>query len=228
MSTVASGVPTTVELAPGTRGLNVRPGPGTSYDPPIATLRPGQRVTIEGKSLDGRWVWLAEPRGWAAAHLLVDAKPETPARPTEGDAVPAVEIFPRGQDWRTAGSLNQLLSQVNAMAPRRRKSHDGTIGDRAHSARKSDHNPNARGVVTALDITHDPANGCDCQLIADRLIASRDPRIKYVIWRGKIASSLMQPWVWRPYTGPNKHDKHIHVSVDADPTLYDSTKAWSI
>src|SRR4051794_9209283 len=58
--------------------------------------------------------------------------------------------------FRLAKALETLRSQVNAAHPTRRKASDGWIGDTAHSARKSDHNPNSAGVVCALDMTHDP------------------------------------------------------------------------
>ena len=60
------------------------------------------------------------------------------------------------------------------------------------------------------------------------MVQSRDPRIKYLIFQGRIVSSLRQPWVWRPYTGANAHMQHLHVSVDADPRLHDDDGAWRI
>ena len=57
--------------------------------------------------------------------------------------------------------------------------------------------------------------------MAEMLRLSQDPRIKYLISNKRIASSKVQPWVWRPYTGANAHTKHFHVSVMADPKLYD-------
>jgi len=46
----------------------------------------------------------------------------------------------------------KLRDQVNRRWPRRDKASDGWIGDRAHSERISDHNPNKAGVVHAIDI----------------------------------------------------------------------------
>lgn len=131
-------------------------------------------------------------------------------------------------NWRLAKSLEQLRAQVNAAYPNRSKTSDGTIGDARHAASKSDHNPTSAGVVTAIDITHDPAHGVVIADIAEVLRKSLDPRIKYVICNGRIFSSKTSPWVWRPYTGTNAHSKHIHVSVMADPALYDDTRPWAL
>jgi hypothetical protein len=130
--------------------------------------------------------------------------------------------------FRVAKSLLTLRDQVNAMAPGRDTSSDGTIGDEAHRNRKSDHNPNDDGVVTAMDITHDPAHGVDAGELAEMLRASQDRRIKYVISNSRIFSSEKSPWQWRPYSGPNAHTKHVHVSVMGEKSLYDNTQPWSI
>lgn len=138
--------------------------------------------------------------------------------------------------WRVAKSLAALRSQVNAKYPGRSKASDGTIGDPAHQSRASDHNPwivdGGEGVVTALDITHDPAHGCDSGRIAETLRTSRDPRIKYIISNARIASSSAKPgaaaWAWRPYTGSNPHRKHCHISVQSDKARYDSTAPWTL
>lgn len=117
--------------------------------------------------------------------------------------------------WRLAASLDGLRKQINALSPNRSKVSDGTIGDTAHSNRKSDHNPDGDGIVRALDITHDPAHGIHSHKLALALVESRDPRISYIISNGKIVSgaSGKQPWVWRNYTGKNPHNHHVHISV---------------
>lgn len=131
---------------------------------------------------------------------------------------------------RLARSLKTLRTQINAAAPNRSKASDGTIGDAAHASRSSDHNPWVRdggtGVVTALDITHDPARGVDAGILADSLIASRDRRIKYVIWNRRIASATTSPWTWRTYGGANPHTKHVHISVVPDRARYDDVAPW--
>jgi hypothetical protein len=129
--------------------------------------------------------------------------------------------------WRLARSLIRLLAQVNASAPGRSRTSDGTVGDAAHSSRASDHNPDAQGIVRALDLTHDPGR-FDAHAFADRLLAAQDVRLKYVISRGRIGSGPagLSPGKWRPYSGSNPHDKHVHVSVVAGD-LGDRDGAWT-
>lgn len=117
--------------------------------------------------------------------------------------------------WRLAKSLAKLRNQINELSPNRNKASDGTIGDTAHSSRASDHNPDKGGVVRGMDITHDTAHGIDSEKLAEALLASRDPRVKYVISNRKIASGAggPKPWVWRKYTGKNPHNHHVHISV---------------
>lgn len=130
--------------------------------------------------------------------------------------------------WRVAKSLLTLRDQVNARWPNRNKENDGTIGDASHQSRQSDHDPDMNGVVTAMDITHDPKSGCDSYALAEVFKASRDPRIKYIISNRKICSSEVDPWNWRPYHGANPHDHHVHVSVIDIKAKYDDTTPWNL
>jgi hypothetical protein len=135
-----------------------------------------------------------------------------------------------GVAWRVARSLDTLLGQLNAAAPRRSKASDGSIGDAAHASRDSDHNPwYGPGVVTARDFTHDPAGGLDCQWLANALVAAKDSRVKYVIYNRRICDSRPgnNPWVWMPYSGTNPHTKHLHLSV-MDNASCDDTRGWSL
>lgn len=133
--------------------------------------------------------------------------------------------------WRVAASLDVLLEQINEAAPNRDKASDGSIGDTDHSKRTSDHNPwCGPGVVTARDFDHDPAAGADMNEWAEALRKSRDPRIKYVIWNKRMFSSYptsgYAAWTWRPYTGPNLHTIHMHVSVQCNDSKDDKRK-WA-
>lgn len=120
---------------------------------------------------------------------------------------------------RPAKSLVVLRDQLNTLFPKRSKASDGMLGDTAHQATSSDHNPDANGVVKAFDITHDPANGVDIVKLGDILI--QDSRTNYVIRNRQI----WQSGSWKPYTGINPHDKHLHLSVKGD---YDNLKEWSV
>jgi hypothetical protein len=129
-----------------------------------------------------------------------------------------------------AQSLEVLRSQLNTRFPSRSKASDGGIGDAAHASRDSDHNPwYGPGIVTARDFTHDPANGMDGNILAAQLAASRDSRIKYVIWAGRIMDSRPEfhPWTWQPYHGANGHYHHVHLSVMPNPAC-DDTRSWNL
>lgn len=131
--------------------------------------------------------------------------------------------------YRLAKSLSVLRDQIDAQWPDRNKASDGWIGDTAHASRKSDHNAWVRdekgGVVTALDVTHDPAHGVDCNRIADSV--KDDPRVKYVIWNRKIWNPSVSK-SWRQYSGSNPHTKHVHISVLPDKGHYDSANLWPL
>jgi hypothetical protein len=138
--------------------------------------------------------------------------------------------------WRVARSLAVLRDQIDRRYPNRSKASDGSIGDTNHLAQgwtESDHNPwyplPAGGVVTAIDITHDPANGVDIGRLSDELAASRDPRIKYIIANALILDSRpqFQPWQWVRYTGSNPHDHHLHLSV-MDNASCDDPRPWNL
>lgn len=118
--------------------------------------------------------------------------------------------------WRPAKALMTLLAQIDAAAPKRSKVSDGRIGNAEHALRASDHNPNSRGVVTAMDVTHDPKHGCNAEIITEGLRLSQNGRIKYVIWNRRVFSATVKPWKWRAYTGKNPHTVHFHISVVDD------------
>lgn len=116
-----------------------------------------------------------------------------------------------------------LRDQINGRWPGRDKRSDGWIGDRAHSKRKSDHNPDKNGWVHALDIDENMGkgkwrNGRAARKLADQLrayAASGLPgskRVKYVVYEGRLASGTYRSkwWQWRP--GNWGHYQHIHIS----------------
>lgn len=137
---------------------------------------------------------------------------------------------------RLANSLVRLRDQVNAAYPNRNKASDGWIGDAAHAASPSDHNPNSQGVVNALDLTNDPAHGFDVHALAERLRVNRHPNLRYIISNSRIASAGTG-WNWARYGGSNPHSKHAHFSVGYPTTTtgdgkstgnYDDSRDWNI
>ena len=100
-----------------------------------------------------------------------------------------------------------VLRQATALKPKRKKASDGLLPSAAHLAQSpnSDHNTGF-----AVDLTHDPAFGIDCREIFDKL--KDDKRVKYLIFKGKIWSEEQGE---RNYTGSNKHEKHLHISIEA-------------
>ena len=129
----------------------------------------------------------------------------------------------------------RLRDQIDRRWPKRDKRSDGWIGDSAHAARKSDHNPNKAGIVHAIDITENLGkgknrNGRSARRLANELLeyaASGLPgsnRLKYVVYENRIASGTYKRsfWTWR--SGSYAHTAHIHVSftskADRDGTAY--------
>ena len=172
--------------------------------------------------------------GESHAHAPERGSLAQPADPAKRQS--AVRSRPAGLEapipWRLAASLKALRSTLDALAPSRSKLSDGSIGNAAHASRASDHNPwvvhGSQGVVTAIDVTHDPKGGCDVGKLAESLRIGRDPRIKYVIFDRRIFSATIQPWQWRPYAGKNPHSHHVHVSVAPSAEQYDDVAVWQV
>ena len=113
-------------------------------------------------------------------------------------------------------AAEQLRSEINLKYPKRDKRSDGWIGDKAHNARKSDHNPDKQGWVRAIDIDSDLLKGSSKEswLLAEQIktIALKgDKRLSYIIHQHRIASPIKN-WAWRVYKGSNPHVSHIHIS----------------
>jgi hypothetical protein len=105
-----------------------------------------------------------------------------------------------------APACKKALVDATLQWPKRDRGGDGIMGDDAHQKRKSDHNDG-----NAFDLTHDPANGPDCNILSREVI--HDPRVTYVIWNRQIYSKEKAGEGWRAYTGSNPHNHHMHVSI---------------
>jgi len=131
---------------------------------------------------------------------------------------------------RPAPACQAVRDQATRLWPTRSQASDGICASPKHSATSpnSDHEPNAFGYATAVDLTDDKASGCDAEAWAEHLRTTRDPRVKYVISNRRIFSSSPTStgpaWTWRPYSGSNPHDKHAHLSITIDATF--DTSPW--
>lgn len=125
-------------------------------------------------------------------------------------------------EWHLAPALAVLRAEVNARWPERDRASDGTVGDTAHAASKSDHNPNARGCVNAVDIDKDGVN------IAEIIrVAEQHPSVHYWIFDRQIAdrdSGFRRV----SYSGANPHDKHLHISIRQTAAAENDRRPWGL
>lgn len=133
--------------------------------------------------------------------------------------------------WRLAQSLAAAAREADALWPNRSHASDGSVGDLRHwnqgrptaenGYRGSDHNPDDRGIVCALDLTHDPAHGVDRWVIANEIKERRDPRVQYLvtmdphighdrIWN---IDSDAEGWRLNTADGGYAHENHLHISI---------------
>lgn len=114
----------------------------------------------------------------------------------------------------------QLRREINRLYPKRDKASDGWIGNSAHAAVKSDHNPDPEsGIVRAVDIDEDlKGRGRPDPIDANKIVRqivqigkAGDERLAYVIFEGRIWSRTYG-WKSRPYSGLNAHNQHFHIS----------------
>ena len=129
------------------------------------------------------------------------------------------KVISKPNSWKLVAGGEALRDQVNSRWPNRDKRSDGTRGDSAHAARVSDHNPDSKGVVHALDIDEDLKGSKNDNLwFADQLIAyarARKPgseRLLNIVYENRVASGTYSTnyWTWR--NGNYGHDIHMHVS----------------
>jgi lysozyme family protein len=120
-----------------------------------------------------------------------------------------------------APSLSGLQHAINTRWPHRDHSSDGWIGDKAHAARTSDHNPDpVTGVVRAIDLDKD---GVHIPTVLTSMFLH--PSTRYVIHRRRIwhIDNLFKP---KDYTGSNPHTEHVHDSIEHSKVAENSSAPW--
>jgi hypothetical protein len=138
---------------------------------------------------------------------------------------------------RLAPSLVRFRDEVDRIWPDRDRKSDGWLGDAAHqsgvtdldhdgdvdandAALKSQHNPDAAGIVHAVDIDRD---GVD----PDKIVAAvrAHPAAWYVIWNRRIYSRK-NGWAPKAYTGADPHTGHLHVSIRLAADAVSDSRPW--
>lgn len=131
--------------------------------------------------------------------------------------------------WIVVPPLQALLEQLNAIAPNRDKTTDGSIGDTSHAAGRSSHNPDRTGnpehrdgdsldEIRARDFDKDLRTpGLTMAMVVRHLVqGARSGRfwwIRYIIF-DKIIYHKNTGFQARAYTGQNTHTEHAHVNSD--------------
>lgn len=143
-----------------------------------------------------------------------------------------------GQRWVLAPALVTFATQVEAIRFGGPYPLDGTVASKGHD----ENNPNSdhtvwpktgSGVVYAIDVDEEPSFSIDAQW--DSLRQSHDPRIKYGIHAGRIFFGQhyaflgsRTAYTWYPYSGPNAHLGHGHLSCLHDSQYANNTDPWSL
>jgi hypothetical protein len=126
--------------------------------------------------------------------------------------------------WSLAGNLDSRSDSVKAEYP-------GitiwSIGDQSHQSKNSDHNPDARDIVHAIDVMtySDTARG---EAVKDWCLEDTTD-LEYVIFNRKIYSRS-NGFAASNYSGSDPHEDHVHISgkhgntgySDATGTGYDT------
>lgn len=130
--------------------------------------------------------------------------------------------------WYKVKWIDPLFAAFDALFPGRPRGSDGTIGDTAHQAETSGHNPDdtpgvraersdadTKPEVRAADVTTVPGGAVAMQRVIDAVLrtpADRD-RFIYIIFNRTIWRAS-NGWRQESYSGSDPHTGHAHFSGD--------------
>jgi hypothetical protein len=183
--------------------------------------------TLVFAPVDGRWLIPPSERAMSM-HAAVAARMQ------QGAAA----------SWILVPCLVSLREEFNRLAPSRDKASDGSIGDAAHAASSSDHNPDETGAtpyedsdsineVHAIDVDDDlnlpgwSMTRC-VEIIAGRHRAGADDRLQNIIWDRHIISRSWGWDSWHAYTGASPHTEHAHFSARYTTAQESDTRPWGL
>jgi hypothetical protein len=148
-------------------------------------------------------------------------------------------------DARLVPCLKALRVEIDTLAPHRDRSADGDVGDKAHQAKSSSHNPDdTPGLKTpftdsdnipeihALDIdaTGPWPTGRDLNWIVEtirgRHLRGFDNRLQNIIWRDRVASRSWG-WTWEVRAEIGHYD-HAHFESTYQSNAEADERPWGL
>ncbi|MCM4080401.1 hypothetical protein [Paractinoplanes hotanensis] len=131
---------------------------------------------------------------------------------------------------RLVPCLVALRADFDEVFPDRKNSSDGWIADGLHDS-TSDHQPDGRGLVHAIDVDAGLGEGFTMRdvvaLIVQRCANGLEERLTYVI-HDRVIWSSSRGWKPKAYTGSNPHTQHAHFSASALPAREQDTRSWHL
>jgi hypothetical protein len=140
-------------------------------------------------------------------------------------------------DWYLVDCLKALFTEFDHIAPGRDHMSDGSIGDAAHQQEPtSDHNPDSKGAVHAIDVDSDLHASFTMEDVIQFLVAEcrkNNPngtdrgRLKYMIYNRRIWSASTG-WKQESYSGSSAHTEHAHFSCEYAANYENDISPWGL
>lgn len=146
--------------------------------------------------------------------------------------------------WILIAAAKSLFAAFDELAPDRDHASDGSVGNAAHAAEVSDHNPDETGSVPIHDADHiNEVHAIDVdsdlrvpgltmesvvQFVLGRCRSGAEKRLRYIIYDRRIWEAD-NGWRQRVYTGTaDPHINHAHFSFSYVTPLEASTVSWHL
>lgn len=138
--------------------------------------------------------------------------------------------------WYLVPCLKTLFAEFDEIAPNRDHASDGSIGDESHQSETSDHNPDSKGAVHAIDVDSDLHASFTMEDVIQYFVAQcrkNNPngtdrgRLKYFIYNRRIWSASTG-WAQEAYTGSSAHTEHAHFSCEYAAEYENDTNPWGL